>query len=440
MTPALRDLTETERCDWLRLIRSENIGPRTFATLLARYGDARAALAALPTLIARGRTRARSVTIFPADEAARELEAAGRLGVRFLALCEPAYPAPLRAIDAPPPLIAVKGSPDALQRPMVAIVGSRNASGSGLIFAERLAKGLGDAGYVVVSGLARGIDGRAHQASLATGTVAVLAGGQDRLYPSEHEALARRIVDNGALLSEMPLGWEPRARDFPRRNRLVSGLSLGVIVVEASRRSGSLITARFANEQGREVFAVPGSPLDARAEGTNDLLRQGATLCASVEDVLGALAPVLGPPREGLAMAEPRGGAPEPEPLWEEIDLFAEEHESWPALPLRETGPSPVSRPTPAGPRDGIADIDRVLELIGPTPMLIDDLIRASALPARHLQAALMELEIRQQVRRLDGNRVSLNLERTAAASSSGSFGGDASPADTLGLHLRHGE
>ncbi len=442
MTPVLRELNDAERRDWLRLIRSENIGPRTFATLIARYGDAGAALDALPALIARGRAGGRSVTIFPADEAARELDAARRLGVSFLALCEPDYPAPLRAIDAPPPLIAVKGSPEALQRPMVAIVGSRNASGSGLIFAERLAKGLGDAGYVVVSGLARGIDGRAHQASLATGTVAVLAGGHDKVYPSEHEALTRRVVENGALVSEMPLGWEPRARDFPRRNRLVSGLSLGVIVVEASRRSGSLITARFANEQGREVFAVPGSPLDARAEGTNDLLRQGATLCASVEDVLGALAPALGPPREGLAMAEPRGDAPEPEPLWEEIDLFAEGDQLGPALPLRETGSSPgVSQPAPPRISDGVADIDRVLELIGPTPILIDDLIRASALPARHLQAALMELEIRQQVRRLDGNRVALNLERIAASPSSGaSFGGDTASADTLGLHLRHGE
>ncbi|HEX4769028.1 MAG TPA: DNA-processing protein DprA [Lichenihabitans sp.] len=441
MTPALRDLSDGERCNWLRLIRSENIGPRTFATLIARYGDAGAALDALPALIARGRAGARGVTIFPADAAARELDAARRLGVSFLALCEPAYPAPLRAIDAPPPLIAVKGSLEALRRPMVAIVGSRNASGSGLIFADRLAKGLGDAGYVVVSGLARGIDGRAHQASLASGTVAVLAGGHDRVYPSEHEALTRRIVENGALVSEMPLGWEPRARDFPRRNRLVSGLSLGVIVVEASRRSGSLITARFANEQGREVFAVPGSPLDARADGTNDLLRQGATLCASVEDVLGALAPVLGPAREGMTMAEPRSDAPEPEPLWEEIDLFAEGDELGPALPLRETLSSPVSQPAPPRISDGVADIDRVLELIGPTPVLIDDLIRASALPARHLQAALMELEIRHQVRRLDGNRVALNLERAAAgASSGGSLGGDLPPTDALRLHLRHGE
>ncbi len=441
MTPALHDLGDAERFDWLRLIRSENIGPRTFATLIARYGGAGAALDALPALIARGRAGGRSVTIFPVDEAARELDAARRLGVSFVALCEPAYPAPLRAIDAPPPLIAVKGSTAALQRPIVAIVGSRNASGSGLVFAERLAKGLGDAGYVIVSGLARGIDGRAHQASLATGTVAVLAGGHDRLYPSEHEALARRIVDNGALVSEMPLGWEPRARDFPRRNRLVSGLSLGVIVVEASRRSGSLITARFANEQGREVFAVPGSPLDARAEGANDLLRQGATLCASVDDVLGALAPVLGPARDGPAMAEPHVGVPESEPLWEEIDLFAGADDFGPALPLRETGSPPVSQPAASGIGDGIADIDRVLELIGPTPILVDDLIRASALPARHLQAALMELEIRQQVRRLDGNRVSLNLDRAAAnAPSGGSFGGDVQTADPLGLHLRHGE
>ena len=203
------------------------------------------------------------------------------------------------------------------------MVGSRNASAAGLTFAERLARELGEAGYVVVSGLARGIDTRAHRAALETGTVAVLAGGHDRIYPSENEPLLRRASSRtaGAVVSEMPLGWEPRGRDFPRRNRIVSGLSYGVVVVEAARRSGSLITARFALEQGREVFAVPGSPLDPRAEGTNDLIRQGATLCASAEHVTSVLAPLLASgPSPDLSAREGQPST-DVEDLWDELDL-----------------------------------------------------------------------------------------------------------------------
>lgn len=416
MNPSLKDLSDAERLDWLRLIRSENVGPRTFHGLLQRFGRAGAALDALPDLIRRSRS-AREIKICSVGDAEREMESARRAGVRFVALCEAAYPSTLRAIDAPPPLLALSGAAETLLRPTVAIVGSRNASASGLIFTERLARGLGRHGYVVVSGLARGIDGKAHQSSLDTGTVAVLAGGHDRIYPSEHEGLARRIVQRGALVSEMPLAWEPRARDFPRRNRLVSGLSLGVVVVEANRRSGSLITARFANEQGREVFAVPGSPLDARADGTNDLLRQGATMCTSVDDVLNALAPTLDQGRARPALAEPPEADPAIGPLWDEIDLFGD-----PGLMPQGGGFADPGTPRPtvqaAAPHPAADTVlDRVLGLIGPVPMLVDELIRASALAPRDLQAALIELELAGQIRRYEGNRVSLNFEPAEGAS-----------------------
>jgi len=324
-------LTDEQRLDWLRLIRSENIGPRTFRTLINHYGGAKAALAALPELARRGGA-ARAGRICSQDEAERELRAAARIAVRFVALGEIDYPARLAATDDAPPLLAVRGSSAYLARPMLAIVGSRNASGAGMKFAEFLARELGSAGLVIVSGLARGIDAAAHRASLATGTVAVLAGGQERVYPPEHAGLLDQIVEHGVAVSEMPLGWEPRARDFPRRNRLISGLSVGVLIVEAARRSGSLITARMALEQGREVFAVPGSPLDPRSEGTNALLKQGATLVTEAEDVLAVVRPILDRPLE---------------PAVREPDWKAD-------MPLSEPGASERAR---------------VIELLGPTPV-----------------------------------------------------------------------
>ncbi len=398
-----RDLDDAEKIDWLRLIRSENVGPRTFKVLLDRHGTAGAALRALPRLAQRATSRA--IAIFSAADAEAEWNRARKLNIRFVALCEPAYPDALRSIDAPPPLLAVAGQVEALARPTVGIVGSRNASASGLVFTERLTRGLAGAGYVIASGLARGIDVKAHVASLDTGTVAVLAGGHDHIYPSEHEGLARRICERGALISEMPLGWEPRAREFPRRNRIVAGLSLGVVVVEASRRSGSLITARFANEQGREVFAVPGSPLDARAEGTNDLIRQGATLCTSAEDVVAALAPLRDGAPPPAALGEAARPAPEAEPLWDELDLSedaeGERDEAGPPTPPRPAEPVP---PEPRGsdPKGLIA------ALLGPAPVLVDELIRASGLAPRTVQAALVELELDGAVSRHDGHRVSL--------------------------------
>src|SRR5271167_2222025 len=289
--PKAPKLSDEERFDWLRLIRSENVGPRTFRALLNNCGGARAALEALPELARRGGA-ARPIRVASAEEIQRELDAARKLGVRFVALSEPDYPPVLREIDSAPPVLALRGAAEALRKAAVAIVGSRNASAAGLTFAERLARGLGQAGYVVVSGLARGIDQRAHVASLETGAVGVLAGGHGKPYPSEAVPLMERMVEAGAVLSEMPIEWEPRGRDFPRRNRIVSGLALGVVVVEAARGSGSLITARFALEQNRQIFAVPGSPLDPRAEGTNDLLKQGASICTGADDVLTALEPV----------------------------------------------------------------------------------------------------------------------------------------------------
>src|SRR5437773_5575964 len=287
-------LSETDRIDRLRLIRSDNVGPRTFYSLLNHFGNARAALERLPDRARRGGA-ARSGRICSDEEARTELAACRTIGVTLVAPGEAAYPPRLATLEDAPPLLGVRvrAGPEVLIRPMIAIVGSRNASGAGLKFAGQLARDLGDAGFVVISGLARGIDQAAHRATVETGTVAVLAGGHDRIYPPEHEDLLAALLDQGGAISEMPLGHVPRARDFPRRNRLISGASLGVVVIEAAHRSGSLITARMAAEQGREVFAVPGSPLDPRAAGTNDLIKQGAALVTEAADVVRAIEPIL---------------------------------------------------------------------------------------------------------------------------------------------------
>ncbi len=301
-------LSDAQRLDWLRLIRSENVGPRTFRSLLNHFGGAGAALAVLPDLARRGGAN-RAIKVCPQADAERELESARRRGVVFVAMGEHHYPDRLQEIDDAPPLLAVRGRVVALDAATVAIVGSRNASAAGMKLAERFARELGEAGFVVASGLARGIDAAAHRASTATGTIAVLAGGHNHIYPAEHEPLLESLLANGAAISEMPLGWEPRARDFPRRNRLISGLALGVVIVEAAKRSGSLITARMALEQGREVFAVPGSPLDPRSEGTNGLLKQGATLVTETADIIPVLQPIMGRPAD-LSLREPEASPP----------------------------------------------------------------------------------------------------------------------------------
>jgi DNA processing protein len=367
-------LSDAERLDWLRLIRSENVGPRTFRALIDHCGSAAAALPELPRLARRGGGDG-AAHITSRAEAEREIEAAASLGVSLLALGEPEYPWRLAMIDDAPPLLAVRGNLSVLAQPMVAVVGARNASAAGIKLAEALARDLGEAGLVVVSGLARGIDAAAHRASLATGTVAVLAGGHDHIYPPEHAELAAAILPHGAAVSEMPLGHEPRARDFPRRNRLISGLAAGVVVIEAARRSGSLITTRLALEQGREVFAVPGSPLDLRTEGSNGLLKQGATLVTEAEDVLAVLRPILG------------------QPLGQPLEWRAEESEPAPASP-------PASEP-------GTVERSRLIELLGPTPITIDDLIRLSGQPAASVRTVLLELEIAGRLQRHAGGLVS---------------------------------
>ncbi|WP_296707098.1 DNA-processing protein DprA [Rhodoblastus sp.] len=394
-----RRLTAEQKLDWLHLIRCENIGPRTFAALIQRYGDAGAALRALPDLIRQG--KGRPVVMASRDAVLREWDQAERLGARLIARIEPDYPASLRAIDSPPPLIFVRGDVALLQKPMVALVGSRNASAAGLAMTERLARGLGAAGYVVVSGLARGIDACAHRASLATGAVGVLAGGLDKPYPPENLALIDQMAERGAVISEMPFGYEPRGRDFPRRNRVVSGLSLATVVVEAARRSGSLITANFAQDQGREVFAVPGSPLDPRAEGTNDLIRGGALLCASVQDIVDVVAPLAarGATRYDL-LFEP-DPAPYDETLWDEWDAElapAAQPEVAPLAPPRE----------PAQSTDDLSPHERIERLLGPAPVAVDDLARASGCSAGEIRLILQELEIEGRIERQSGDRVAL--------------------------------
>ena len=355
-------LDDAERLACLRLIRSTNVGPATFRDLINHFGGAKEALEALPELARRGRARIR---VAPRAEAEAELAAARKTGAQPIFTIEPGYPAPLAAVDAPPPLLYIKGRSALLARPAVAIVGSRQASAAGLKLARTFAQELALAGLVIVSGLARGIDAAAHDASLSAGTVAVLAGGPDNIYPPEHAALQQRIGEEGCIVTEQPPGFVPRAKDFPRRNRLISGLSLGVLVIEAARRSGTLVTARFAGEQGREVFAVPGHPLDPRAEGTNQLLKSGATLTTEANDVLEALAPQL---RRGeTALTD----SPTPFSV---------------GLALHQTA---APRPDP-----GDAERDRVLSLLGPHPVDIDEVARAASLDVREVRVVLMELDL----------------------------------------------
>ncbi len=369
-------LTVEQRLDWLRLIRSQSVcaiipGPRTFRALINHFGGARAALEALPGLARRGGGTA-SPQFNSREEAQREIDATRKIGVSFVAIGEADYPRRLQMIDDAPPLIAIRGHAAVLAMPQVAIVGSRNASAAGVKITQRLVHGLCEAGFAIVSGLARGIDAAAHRASLASGTVAVLAGGQDRVYPPEHVDLLDAILPAGLALTEMPLGWEPRARDFPRRNRLISGLSLGVVIVEAAKRSGSLITARLALEQGREVFAVPGSSLDPRAEGTNGLIKQGATPVTEAADIISVLQPIM-----GLEL-------PAREPEEEEMEPV-----------LQNIEPAPDER-------------TRIVALLSPAPVSIDDLIRLSQSSPRVVRMVLLELEIAGRLERHGGGLVSL--------------------------------
>jgi DNA processing protein len=361
-------LTDRDRIDRLRLIRTDNVGPRTFRSLLNHFGDARTALDRLPDLARRGGA-ARPGRICTEEQARAELDASRKIGVSLVAPGEAGYPPRLATLDDAPPLLGVRGALETLMRPMIAIVGSRNASGAGLKFAGQLARELGDAGFVVVSGLARGIDQAAHRASIASGTVAALAGGHDKIYPPEHEDLLAALLEQGAAISEMPLGHVPRAHDFPRRNRLISGAALGVVVVEAAHRSGSLITARMAAEQGREVFAVPGSPLDPRAAGANGLIKQGATLVTEAADVINAVQPIMARP----------------------VILGAGE---------------PVSDSFDGEPDAG--ERARIVSLLGPSPILLDDLIRMASTSPAIVRTVLLELELAGRLERHGGGMVSL--------------------------------
>ncbi len=355
-------LPPAERFARLRLARTDRIGPVAFTQLLTRYGSAERALAALPDLARK--SGAASVPP-PAEAVERELATGQQIGARLVVLGDPDYPAMLEALDPPPPILWTRGRTELLNRPSVAVVGARIASAGGQRIARGLAQQLGQVGHVVVSGLARGIDAAAHEGALATGTVAVLGGGVDDIYPAEHADLYARIADLGCVVSESPVGARAQARDFPRRNRIISGLSRGVVVVEAEIRSGSLITARLAAEQGRDVFAVPGSPLDPRARGPNELLRQGAVLCEGIEDIERAF--------DTLRTLR----APAPPPL-----IFDE----------------------------GAADpafLDRVAALLSPTPTPRDEIARALDAPVGRVAAALLELSLTGRAELLPGGLAS---------------------------------
>jgi len=373
MPAASRALNPAERLDWLRLIRTENVGPITFYQLLQRFGSAAVALEALPAFARQG-GRPGSIAICSRAEAERELMVLAKAGGHFVAWGEPDYPPALAAVDDAPPLLSVVGDARLLQRRAIAVVGARNASANGRRFARDIAAELGRNGFLVVSGLARGIDAAAHQGALETGTFAVVAGGIDVIYPEENRTLHEAIAAHGVIAGELPVGTEPQARHFPRRNRIISGVSLGVLVVEAALKSGSLITARFALEQGREVFAVPGSPLDPRARGANDLIRGGATLVESVEDVLNALGSQIADPRR-LAFARPM------------TQLLTDGNDTENEMKAARS---------------------KVLEGLGPSPVLVDELVRQCQLSPAVVATILLELELAGRLERQSGNRVTL--------------------------------
>ncbi|OYR14877.1 DNA-processing protein DprA [Brucella thiophenivorans] len=371
-------LSDRQRLNWLRLIRTDNIGSVTFRDLILFCGSAANAIERLPSLNIRG-GGSRAVRIPSLEDAERELEAIERIGARLVGMGEPDYPQQLKNCEAPPPLVIIKGDVNVFRKPPVAIVGSRNASVIGARFTEKLARDLGDAGFAIVSGLARGIDAAAHKASMASGTIAVLAGGLDRPYPPENLPIYRAIPENGgALITEMPMGAEPRSKDFPRRNRIIAGLSLGLIVVEAAERSGSLISARMAGEIGRTVFAVPGSPLDPRARGTNALLKQGATLVTNADDVVESLTPLIG--GDTIRTNTDQSDL---------LSQFEEPPESRHAISTDEQR-------------------DILIDALGPVPIDVDSLVRHTGLEPSNAQLILLELDLAGRLLRYPGNQVAL--------------------------------
>jgi DNA processing protein len=364
----------SDTIDWLRLARSSHVGPHTFYKLLTRFGSARTALEALPEMAKRGGMNGK-IKICTVAAAEQEMEAHTKIGAVLISRDDPRYPPRLVHVDDAPPLISVLGRIELLSKRAVGVIGARNASLNGQRFAEHISRELGQNGLMVISGLARGIDAAAHRGALSSGTLAALGGGVDVIYPRENKRIYEEIRERGVLVSELPPGTRPKARHFPRRNRIISGVSRGVIVVEAAPRSGSLITARLALEQGREVFAVPGSAMDPRARGTNELIRQGAYLTESVEDVL----EVIGIDRN--------------------IRL-----NSLPDLPDQQLEKSPDE------PDNQDTDDARQLieNWIGPIPTHMDAVMRQSELPPAALNEALLELELAGRLARHPGNMISI--------------------------------
>ncbi len=365
-------LSDIEKRDRLRLIRSPHVGPVTFRDLITRFGSATDALDALPELAKRG-GRKSAIKLFTIGAAEDEITATENAGAVMLHVDVAPYPEILAVLADAPPVLVVRGRLDLLDRPGIGIVGARNASAAGVRFTEKIAGDLGQSDMAVISGLARGIDTAAHRGSLKTGTIAVMAGGIDVVYPPENKNLFARVAEDGLVVCEMPIGTKPQARHFPRRNRLISGLSRGVLVVEAALRSGSLITARFAGDQGRDVFAVPGSPLDPRHRGTNDLIRNGAVLTETADDILQSLEGSLHRP-----VVKPLESVPQ------QANLLSENS----------------SETTTAH--------NILLEKLGPTPTEIDELIRQTRLTPATVFTILLELELAGRLDRHPGNKVSI--------------------------------
>lgn len=373
--PMAHRLGDQQRFNWLRLIRSENIGPATFRDLLNHFGSAEKALEAAPALSERGGAK-RKIQIASSEDTEREWEAVYKAGARLVALGEPDYPRDLAHMNAPPPILTIAGQEHWAQKTIVAIVGSRNCSASGLKLTQTLASQLGQNDIVVASGLARGIDTAAHTASLDTGTIAVVAGGLGKLYPKENIPLAHQISHNGMIISEAPFSWQARAQDFPRRNRIISGISAGTLVIEAAKRSGSLITARYALEQGREVFAIPGSPLDPRSAGTNHLIKQGACLVTDIDDILEALAHYVPKPSTSVSL------------LREKSDVEVEHHEPNSSKAIQER--------------------DKLIDSLNLTPIAVDELARLTSMPLGQIQMTLLELDLAGRLERHGNQTVSL--------------------------------
>ena len=388
-TAKLSDISDEERACRLQLAQSDNIGPATYHQLLDIYGTASEAMTALPDL-ASGVTRGRRIRLYSRERAMRDIERTHDCGGQIITHGEPGFPRLLAETVNPPPVLFVAGKTDLLLQPTCAIVGSRNSSANGKRFARDVAKGLGQSGWLIASGLARGIDTAAHEASLDQGTIAVIATGLDVIYPPENADLHAQIASDGCVVSEMPPGTQPRAELFPRRNRIIAGLAAGVVVIEAAMRSGSLITARLANEIGRDVFSVPGSPFDPRSEGTNRLIQDGAMLVTSPRDVLDVL---------------------------ERSHLYAQGpgRDNQPLCPtVSGTGGHRMedrsSTGTSLSDKLKVDDSHRqtVIDLLGPDPVEVDVVVRESGLPSRLVQMVIMELDLTGRLERHPGQRVSL--------------------------------